>query len=223
MTTASIRVLVVDDHAAVREGLRAMLAQEPDVVVAGTAASGTEAHAMWPELEGSPVDVVLVDQYLPDEDGLSLCLWLTTKSPAPAVVITAATADEALALPAAVAGASAVWAKTGDPAGLPDVLRAAAAGERTLPHVSPSVGAVQAARLAADDLPILGMLRNAVSPADIATTLGMDGSALCARRWAMLEALSGSPHGDGKTRRMPRIQAIRTLSPSTAMTSPRWS
>lgn len=223
MTSAPIRVLVVDDHAAVREGLRAMFEREPGIAVAGTAASGGEAHAMWPELESAPVDVVLVDRYLPDEDGLSLCLWLTTKSPAPAVVMTAATADEALALPAAVAGASAVWAKTGDPADLPAVLRAAAAGERTLPYVSPSVGAVQAARLSAEDLPILGMLRNGVSPADIAATLRMDASTLCARRWAMLEALSGSPQGDGKTRRVPRIQAIRTLSPSTAMTSPRWS
>jgi DNA-binding NarL/FixJ family response regulator len=223
MTTASIRVLVVDDHTAVREGLRAMLSQEPGIVVAGTAASGREAHAMWPELNGSPVDVVLVDHFLPDEDGLSLCLWLTSKTPAPAVVMTAATADEALALPAAVAGASAVWAKAGDPGELPDVVRAAAAGERLLPRVSPSVGAVQAARLAAEDLPILGMLRNGVSAADIAETLGMDPSTLCARRWAMLEALSGSPHGDGKARRVPRIQAIRMLSPATAMTSPRWS
>jgi len=222
--TAAIRVLVVDDHRAVREGMQAMLAQEPGFVVAGTAATAGEAHEMWPALERTPVDVVLVDHHLPDEDGLSLCLWLTTRKPAPAVVIAAATADEALALPAAVAGASAVWAKTADPFGLPGVLRAAAAGERTLPTVSPSVGAVQAARLSSDDLPILGMLRNGVSPEEILATLRVDQPTLSARRWAMLEALSGSPlGGEGEPRTMPRIQTIRTLSPRTATTSPGWS
>jgi DNA-binding NarL/FixJ family response regulator len=223
MTAAAIRVLVVDDHPAVRTGMQAMLEREQDIVVAAAAATAGDAHAMWPALEGTPVDVVLVDHHLPDEDGLSLCLWLTTRAPAPAVVIAAATADEALALPAAVAGASAVWAKTSDPYGLPRILRAAAAGERDLPGVSPSVGAVQAARLAPEDLPILGMLRNGVAPDEIAATLGMERTALQTRRWAMLEVLAGSPHGDGQPRTMPRIQATRTLSFPSAMTSPRWS
>src|SRR4051794_22277328 len=144
MTAAAIRILVVDDHPAVRAGMQTMLEREPGIVVAATAATGGEAHAMWPALEGKPVDVVLVDHPLPDEDGLSLCLWLTTRAPAPAVVIAAATADEALALPAAVAGASAVWAKTSDPSGLPGILRAAVAGERGLPAGAPPGGAVPA-------------------------------------------------------------------------------
>ena len=223
MTAAAIRVFVVDDHPAVRAGMQAMLEREPDIVVAAAAATAGEAHTMWPALEGAPVDVVLVDHHLPDEDGLSLCLWLTTREPAPAVVIAAATADEALALPAAVAGASAVWAKTSDPHGLPGVLRAAVAGERDLPGVSPSIGAVQAARLAPEDLPILGMLRNGVAPAEIAATLRVDDATLAARRWAMLEVLAGSPRGEGAPRAMPRIQTIRRAFPSTATTSPRWS
>jgi DNA-binding NarL/FixJ family response regulator len=223
MTAAAIRVLVVDDHPAVRAGMQCMLEREPGIVVVGAVATAGEAHAMWPTLERTPVDVVLVDHHLPDEDGLSLCLWLTTRAPAPAVVIAAATADEALALPAAVAGASAVWAKTEDPFGLPRILNAVVAGERSLPAVSPSVGAVQAARLPAEDLPILGMLRHGVAPAEIETTLRMADATLSSRRWAMLEVLSGSPNGDGRVRRVPRIQTIRRLSPSTATTSPGWS
>ena len=58
---------------------------------------------------------------------------------------------------------------------------------------------------------------------EIAATLGMERTALRTRRWAMLEVLAGSPHGDGAPRTMPRIQAIRTLSFPSAMTSPRWS
>src|SRR4051812_49697133 len=93
---------------------------------------------MWPALERTPVDVVLVDHHLPDEDGLSLCLWLTTRAKAPAVVIAAATADEALALPAAVAGASAGWGETEDPFGPPGVLPPAGARDGPPPRVSPS-------------------------------------------------------------------------------------
>src|SRR3954447_6393920 len=161
--TAPIPVPLADDPPPPRTGMQAMLERDPGIVVAATAATGGEAHTMWPALEGAPVDVVLVDHHLPDEDGLSLCLWLTTRAPAPAGGIAAATAAEALALPAAVAGASAVWSKTSDPFGLPAILRAAVAGEPDLPAVSPSIGAVQAARLAPEDLPILGMLRNGVA------------------------------------------------------------
>jgi DNA-binding NarL/FixJ family response regulator len=222
MTAAAIRVLVVDDHPAVREGMRSMLSHDPGIVVADTAASAAEAHELWPAVERTPVDVVLVDHHLPDENGLSLCLWLTSRRRPPAVVIAAA-ADEALALPAAIAGASAVWTKTSDPFALPDVLRVAAGGERSLPAVSGPVGAAQAARLATEDLPILGMLRHGVPPADIAATLGIDATILAARRWAMLEALTGAPGGSGEPRTMPRLQAIRTLSPSTSTMSPGWS
>jgi len=189
MTAAAIRVLVVDDHPAVRQGIEAMLGHEDGIVCIGTAASAGEAHELWPAAERLPADVVVVDRHLPDEDGLSLCLWLTSRAPAPAVVIASATADEALALPAAVAGASAVWAKTSDPSGLPGILRAAVAGERGLPAVSPSVGAVQAARLAPEDLPILGMLAERTARRDIAEVLRCSAEELQRRLARMLSAL----------------------------------
>jgi DNA-binding NarL/FixJ family response regulator len=221
MTTAAIRVLVVDDHRAVRQGIEAMLGLEPDLVCTGTAASAGEAHELW--AAGPPADVVVVDRHLPDEDGLSLCLWLRTRRPAPAVVVYSASVDEAMALPAVVAGAAALVAKLADPSELCAAVRAAAAGARSLPHVSPGIGAGQAARLATEDLPILGMLRHGVAPREIAATLGIEETSLVARRWAMLEALGAAPEHRGAPRPMPRIQAIRTLSPSAAISSPEWS
>jgi DNA-binding NarL/FixJ family response regulator len=219
--TAAVRVLVVDDHAAVRQGIRAMLEEEPGIVCVGVAASAGEAHEQWLAMERPPVDVVLVDRHLQDEDGLSLCLWLRTRAPAPAVVIYSAFADDALALPAVVAGAAGVLAKSSEPAELCRVIRAAAAGERRLPRMPAPVAAVQAARLAAEDLPILGMLRHGVPADEIAATLRIGEAELGARRWAMLEALSAPPDRRGEPRRVPRIQTIRTLSPSAATTSPR--
>jgi DNA-binding NarL/FixJ family response regulator len=221
--TAASRVLVVDDHPAVRQGIDQMLGDEPAIVCVGTVATAGEAHARWPAREWAAADVVLVDRHLPDEDGLSLCLWLATRAPAPAVVIYSAFADEALALPAIVAGAAAVVAKSSDPRELCAVLRAVASGERRLPAVTAPVGALQAARLAPEDLPILGMLRHGVPPDEIAATLRIDEATLVARRWAMLEALSTPPDRRGEPRPVPRIQAIRTLSSATATTSPGWS
>jgi DNA-binding NarL/FixJ family response regulator len=220
--TAAVRVLVVDDHPAVRHGIRAMLEEEPGIVCVGVAASAGEAHEQWLAAERPPADVVLVDRHLQDEDGLSLCLWLRTRAPAPAVVIYSASADDdALALPAVVAGAAGVVAKSSDPAELGAIIRAAAAGERRLPRVAAPVAAVQPARLAAGDLPILGMLRHGVPPDEIAATLRIGEAELRARRWAMLEALSAPPDRRGEPRRVPAIQTIRTLSPAAATTLPR--
>ena len=110
-----------------------------------------------------------------------------------------------------------------DPADLCEAVRAAAAGERRLPCASPGVGAIQAARLATVDLPILGMLRHGVDTGEIAATLGFDDTTLVARRWAMLEALSPAPDHRSEPRPIPRIHTTRTLSPSAAISSPGWS
>ncbi|WP_443613569.1 response regulator [Actinomadura madurae] len=63
-----LRVMIVDDHPIVREGLRGMLAAEPDIEVAGEAASGDEAVAVVPAVRP---DVVLMDLRMPSGDGVS--------------------------------------------------------------------------------------------------------------------------------------------------------
>jgi DNA-binding NarL/FixJ family response regulator len=216
---AAIRVLVVDDHPAVRTGLLAMLADEPGIEPAGAAASAGEAHEAWLASDERP-DVVLVDYHLPDEDGLSLCLWLKSADPAPAVVIYSAFADEGLVLPAVLAGADGLVGKSTDPAEVSDVVRAVAAGGRRLPPVSPQVDRELGARLAAEDLPILGMLRHGVPAPEVAATLGIDAGELAARRWAMLELLTAAPERIEQRRSAPALQAMRTASSPSAITSP---
>jgi DNA-binding NarL/FixJ family response regulator len=206
---AAIRVLVVDDHPAVRTGLLAMLADEPGIEPAGAAASAGEAHEAW-----------LGDYHLPDEDGLSLCLWLKSAERAPAVVIYSAFADEALALPAVVAGADGLVGKSSDPAEVSDVVRAVAGGARRLPPVSPQVDSDLGARLAPEDLPILGMLRHGVPAHEVAATLGIDGRELATRRWAMLEVLTAAPERIEERRLAAPLHAMRTASSPSAITSP---
>jgi DNA-binding NarL/FixJ family response regulator len=182
----AVRVLVVDDHAAVREGVRAMLGSEPDldpVAVAATAGDAAELAA------AERPDVMLVDYHLPDEDGLSLCLYLKSRPGAPAALVYSAFADEHLVPLALVAGADAVVAKATRPDELCETVRALARGESRMPPLTQPAMESAGARLDAADLPIFGMLAHGTPPAEIAATLRMDPAWLVARRWAMLEQL----------------------------------
>ena len=219
--TAAIRVLVVDDHTAVRHGLLGMLGDEPGIETVGGVASATEAHERWLDREQPRPDVVLVDQHLSDEDGLSLCLWLKTAPRAPRVILYTADASEELALAAVVAGADAMASKLADPGELGRIICAVAAGERRLPDVSPRVAATIGARLSTADLPILGMLRHGVPPAELADTLCIDEAQLTIRRWAMLELLTAAP---GRRRLRPAAeppQPMRMAAPRAG--ARRWS
>jgi DNA-binding NarL/FixJ family response regulator len=182
----AVRVLVVDDHAAVREGVRAMLGAEPDldpVAVAATAGDAAELAA------AERPDVILVDYHLPDEDGLSLCLYLKSRPAAPAALVYSAFADEHLVPLALVAGADAVVAKATRPDELCETVRALARGESRMPPLTQPAMESAGARLDAGDLPIFGMLAHGTPAEEIAATLRMDPAWLVARRWAMLEQL----------------------------------
>jgi DNA-binding NarL/FixJ family response regulator len=184
-----VRVIVVDDHAAVREGVRAMLGCEPDldpVAVAATAADAAELAAA-----GRP-DVMLIDYHLPDEDGLSLCLYLKSRPGAAAALVYSAFADEHLIPLAVIAGADGVVAKATRPDELCETVRALARGEARMPPLTQPAMESAAARLDTEDLPIFGMLAHGTPADEIAATLRMDPAWLIARRWAMLEQLRGA-------------------------------
>ncbi len=183
-----MRVIVVDDHAAVREGIRAMLASEPDLDPIAVTATARDAVAL---AQRTRPDVMVLDYHLPDEDGLSLCLRLKCTHDPPAALIYSAFADEHLVALAIIAGADALMSKAADPDELGDVVRALAEGTARLPTLAPIAMKSVASRLEADDLPILGMLAHRTPPAEIATTLRMDEAWLCTRRWAMLNRLTG--------------------------------
>jgi len=184
---ASLDVLVVDDHGAVRDGLHALIEQTPGLEPAGAAANGREAIALVHE---SRPRVVILDVHLPGEDGLSLCLRLKSAADPPAIVLYSAFADERLAVRGVVAGADAVVAKDEDPDVLCRVVFEVARDRRPILEVSPDGLRNASMRLHPDDLPIIGMLVHGTPPDEIATTLGVTHSWLTARRWAMLAALA---------------------------------
>jgi DNA-binding NarL/FixJ family response regulator len=186
---SAIRLAVVDDHPAVRAGLRLMLAGEPEIEVVATAATAAEAYE---KLERERPDLTIVDYHLPGEDGLSLCYRLKSLPAPPLVLILSAFADDALAVMAAVAGANGLINK-GAPTDLCEAVAALARGETLLPDISPDVMEVCGSKLDPEDLPILGMLIHGVPADDIAGTLGVERPWLAVRRWGMLERLRDRP------------------------------
>ncbi len=130
-----LRVLIADDHAVVREGLRNLLAQAGFDVV-GEAAAGEEAIAI--SLLSAP-DVVLLDLSLPGIDGIEVARAIRAQQPSCAVLVLTAFAERERVLAAVDAGVAGYLLKDDDPAALISGIRAAA--EQGAPF-SPKVAAV---------------------------------------------------------------------------------
>ena len=104
-----IRILVVDDHPAMRAGLMAVLRAEAGLVALDAATSDSD---LWPTLNRTKPDVVVLDYHLPGDDGLVLCRRIKRQVPAPAVLLYSAYADAALTIPARLAGVDGLVGKS---------------------------------------------------------------------------------------------------------------
>jgi DNA-binding NarL/FixJ family response regulator len=128
-----IRLLIADDHPVVRDGLRAMLATQPDMELVGEAATGTEAvtqaRAMRP-------DVVLMDLQMPGLDGPGAIATLREQAPEVRVLVLTTYGTDADITRAVDAGATGYLLKDAPREQLFGAIRAAARGESVL---SPSV------------------------------------------------------------------------------------
>ena len=132
--TEPIRVLVVDDHAVVREGLRTFLELQEGIEVAGEAADGKEAIEAAERLRPN---VVLMDLVMPALDGLAAMRAIRERVPGARVIVLTSFADDDKLLPALRAGAAGYLLKNAEPQELARAVRAANAGEALLdPHVA---------------------------------------------------------------------------------------
>ncbi|HEV7882517.1 MAG TPA: response regulator [Solirubrobacteraceae bacterium] len=124
----STRILLVDDHASIREALAAMLEREPDLEVSAQAASLAEARGLLED-----VDVALIDLGLPDGSGIDLIKDLQETSPRAQALVLSASVDRLETARAVQAGAAAVLSKTAHLDEVVDAVRRLRAGETLLP------------------------------------------------------------------------------------------
>jgi NarL family two-component system response regulator LiaR len=129
-----IRVLIVDDHAIVREGLRNFLGLLPDLELVGEAANGAEALAA---VARSRPEVVLMDLVMPEMDGVEATRRLASEHPKVKVIVLTSFSDDDKLYPAIKAGAVAYLLKDVGARELAEAIRAAARGEvRLAPEVT---------------------------------------------------------------------------------------
>jgi NarL family two-component system response regulator LiaR len=124
-----ITVLLADDHALVRDGVRAYLQTQRDMLVVGEAASGAEAVRLV--AEHAP-DVVLMDLVMPDTDGVEATRRVRAISPRTQVIVLTSFHEDAHIFPAIKAGAISYLLKDIAPRELADAVRQAARGESVL-------------------------------------------------------------------------------------------
>jgi DNA-binding NarL/FixJ family response regulator len=168
-----IRVLLVDDHPVVREGLRGMLEAEPDLTVVGEAGSGEEAVARARVTEA---DVILMDLRMRGLDGVGATERILAESDRSRVVVLTTYETDADILRAVEAGASGYLLKDASRAELAGAVRAAARGETVL---APSVAGrlVNQVRrpapqtLSAREVEVLALVAKGMTNADIGRAL----------------------------------------------------
>jgi RNA polymerase sigma factor (sigma-70 family) len=146
-----ITVFIVDDHAVVRHGIRALLEAEDDLLVVGEASSGGEAVLLAADLVP---DVVLMDLVMPGIDGVEATKLLKQRSPRSQVIVLTSYHEDEQIFPAIRAGALSYLLKGVGLDELTEAVRKAAKGEATL-HPSVAARLVHELRGASQEMALL--------------------------------------------------------------------
>jgi DNA-binding NarL/FixJ family response regulator len=182
----TIRCLVVDDHPAIRAGLRDLLLTEPGFAVVA-ALESAEAAADF--ARSTRFDIAIVDYQLGGHSGLWLSRKLKRLDDPPAVLVYSAFSDYLLAAACVVAEADGLLSKAALGTELYERIREVAGGERRLPMVPPALAESMRHRLDPEEQAIYGLLLAGISAEEICRTLGIGDIDLETRQGAMLRKL----------------------------------
>jgi DNA-binding NarL/FixJ family response regulator len=190
------KILVVDDHAVVRGGIREFLATKETFDVVGEAATGREALAF---VRDKPLDVVLLDMSLPDVDGLELLKRIKFERPELAVLMFSMFPEEDFAVHAFNAGASGYLNKAGPPGEIVTAIHTVVSGAR---YVGPALaekllaGTVSPGKraphetLSRREMEVLLMLSTGISLTKIGESLHLSVKTVGTYRGRVLEKLN---------------------------------
>lgn len=127
--TETIRILIADDHAIVREGLRALIDTKPDMELVGEAADGVEAVLKARSLQP---DVILLDLVMPRKDGIEAIGEIKRENPEARILVLTSFAEDEKVFPAIQAGALGYLLKDSSPQELLKAIREVYRGESSL-------------------------------------------------------------------------------------------
>lgn len=175
-----IRVLIVDDHAVVRQGLKAFLRTQDDIEFVGEAANGEEAIGQVKVLEP---DVILMDLVMPGMDGITTMKRIKEGGTEARVIVLTSFSEDAQVVAAVKAGASGYLLKDVSPQDLIAAIRGVHSGEAQLhPSIAaklmqevaePSTASQKADALTARELEVLRALARGMANKEIAVELGV--------------------------------------------------
>ena len=176
---ATIRVFIADDHAIVREGLKQILAESPDIIVAGEAENGLDAIKLF---RAADCQVVLLDISLTDRSGIDVLKQIKKERPEIAVLMLSMHREDQYAIRSLKAGAAGYLTKQSAPRELVTAIRQVAAGQK---YVSAALAQTLAAQVGEDhETPLhdalsdreyqtLTMIASGMSVSDIARELSL--------------------------------------------------
>jgi DNA-binding NarL/FixJ family response regulator len=127
----AIRILSVDDHPFLREGLAAIIENQPDMILVSQACSAAEAIQSYRDFRP---DVTLMDLRLPDFSGIDAMVTIRAEAPAARIIILTTFANDADVKKALHAGARGYLLKSTPPAEMIDVIRYVHTGKTYVPH-----------------------------------------------------------------------------------------
>jgi DNA-binding NarL/FixJ family response regulator len=194
MTAKTIRIMLVDDHGMVRNGIRLMLANDPDLEIAGEAETAQQAVAL---AQAQPFDVALVDISLPDRSGLDLLRQLVETHPKLAVLIISMYSEEVYAVRALKHGAAGYLTKDSSAATMVAAIRKAAAGGKVVSAATAQklAGMIGGSGVAAHEhlsdreLEVMKLIAAGESLVDIAERLHLSPSTVTTYRTRILEKM----------------------------------